>query len=106
MKFSEFAIYLEKLEKTSSRLAITDILADLFKKTNKDEIDKVIYLSLGILAPSFRGIVFNAADQMMIRSIGIAFEIDIKKEKSSYRKLGDLGLVSFELNHQSTYKDP
>jgi DNA ligase-1 len=106
MKFSEFAIYLEKLEKTSSRLAITDILADLFKKANKDEIDKVIYLSLGILAPSFRGIVFNAADQMMIRSIGIAFEIDIKKVKSSYKKLGDLGLVSFELNHQSTHTDP
>src|SRR5260221_6125280 len=98
MQFSEFAIYLEKLEKTASRLAITDILAELFKKADKDEIDKVIYLSLGILAPSFRGIVFNAADQMIIRAISIANTVPIEKVKSLYRQKGDLGTVSFELS--------
>src|SRR5260221_7836631 len=98
MQFSEFAIYLEKLEKTASRLAITDILAELFKKADKDEIDKVIYLSLGILAPSFRGIVFNAADQMIIRSIAIANGVTIDKVKSLYKQKGDLGTVSFELS--------
>lgn len=97
MKFSEFAGYLEELEKTSSRLKIIDILADLLKKSDKDEIDKVVYLSLGILAPSFKGIVFNAADQMIIRAISKAYDIDIDKVKSLYKEKGDLGIVSFEL---------
>ncbi|HWA52433.1 MAG TPA: ATP-dependent DNA ligase [Patescibacteria group bacterium] len=98
MKFNEFSKYLEKLEETSSRLKITDILADLLKKSDKNEIDKVIYLSLGILAPSFRGIVFNAADQMIIRSISLAFNEKIEKVKDEYKKLGDLGLVSEKLS--------
>src|SRR5260221_7338656 len=104
MQFSEFAIYLEKLEKTASRLAITDILAELFKKADKDEIDKVIYLSLGILAPSFRGIVFNAADQMIIRAIAIANDVSVDKVKSLYKQKGDLGTVSFELSKNKSSK--
>jgi DNA ligase 1 len=98
MLFSEFAKYLEELEGTSSRLKITDILAELLKKSDKDEIDKVVYLSLGILAPSFKGIVFNAADQMIIRAIAIAYKADIDKVKNLYKEKGDLGLVSFELS--------
>ncbi|SRR5258708_1425058 len=98
MKFEQFAVYLEKLESTASRNEITKILSDLFIISSTDEIDKVIYLSLGILAPSFRGIVFNAADQMIIRSIAIANGVSVDKVKSLYRQKGDLGTVSFELS--------
>src|SRR5258708_11427999 len=98
MKFEELALYLEKLEKTASRNTITEILSNLFIVSSQDEIDKVIYLSLGILAPSFRGIVFNAADQMIIRSIAIANDVTIDKVKSLYKQKGDLGTVSFELS--------
>ena len=97
MKFNKLAEYFEELEKTSSRLKITDILADLLKASDKDEIDKTVYLSLGILAPSFKGIVFNLADQMMIRAISQAYDTDIEKVKSLYKEKGDLGLVSFSL---------
>ena len=53
MKFSVLAGHLERLENTSSRLEITRILVELFEKTDKDEIDKVTYLSLGVLAPNY-----------------------------------------------------
>lgn len=96
MKFEDLAVYLEELEKTSSRLKITDILAHVLKKSSSNEIDKVIYLSLGILAPSYKGIVFNAADQMMIRAISRAYQVDMDKVKNLYREKGDLGLVSYE----------
>ena len=33
MKFSKLAEYFEKLEKTSSRLILIDILSELFKET-------------------------------------------------------------------------
>ena len=69
MKFKVLAEYLQKLEDTSSRIEITEILSDLFKKSNAKEIDKICYLTLGKLAPSYRGIVFNVAEKMMLRVI-------------------------------------
>ncbi|CAN5295209.1 ATP-dependent DNA ligase [soil metagenome] len=99
MKFSEFAKFLERLEKTSSRLAITDILAELFKASDISEIDKVVYLSLGSLAPNYKGIVFNLADQMMMRAIAESFKIDLEKVKKTYKEKGDLGEVSFVLSN-------
>lgn len=97
MKFSELATYFEELEKTSSRLKIIDILAKLLKKADKNEIERIVYLSLGELAPSFRGIVFNLADQMILRSISTAYGSEIVKTKELYKKLGDLGLVAQKL---------
>ncbi|KKQ55019.1 MAG: DNA ligase I, ATP-dependent Dnl1, DNA ligase 1, partial [Candidatus Woesebacteria bacterium GW2011_GWC1_38_13] len=57
MTFSELAKYLERLEATPSRLEITRILAELFKKAEVEEIDKIVYLVLGTLAPNYKGIV-------------------------------------------------
>jgi len=96
MKFRELAVYLEKLEKTSSRNEITEILADLFKKTSVLEIDKVVYLALGTLAPPHVGIDFNVAEKMMMRAIAKAYEVDLEKVKSEFKKRGDLGIVAGE----------
>src|SRR5260221_4528680 len=102
MKFSEFAKYLDELERTSSRLAITNILADLLKKSSSVEIEKISYLSLGILAPSFKGIVFNAADQMVMRAIAKAYNVNIDKVKALYKEKGDLGIVTSKLSKNMT----
>ncbi|MBI2329802.1 hypothetical protein HYU94_00215, partial [Candidatus Daviesbacteria bacterium] len=47
MLFSKLAQYFEKLEQTSSRLALIDILADLFDEINFSEIGHVAYLIQG-----------------------------------------------------------
>ena len=73
MKFRELALFLEKLEKTSSRNEITQILSDLFKKTSASEIEKVVYLASGQLAPSYTGVNFNIAEKMMMRAIAKAY---------------------------------
>lgn len=104
MKFKDLALYFEKLEKTSSRLTITEILADLFKHTDPLEIDKVIYLSLGELAPAYKGIVFNMADQMVIRAISEAYGVSSEKVKKEYRKRGDLGDVVYNISKE-IYKE-
>jgi len=104
MLFSKLSNFLEELEKTSSRLEITEILAKLFTISSPDEIAKISYLSLGILAPNYKGIVFNAADQMIIRAIAKAYNTDINKVKSLYKQKGDLGLVSFELSKNKNTK--
>lgn len=97
MKIETLSKYLQKLEDTSSRNEITKILADLFKESSKDEIDKIVYLSLGTLAPSYKNIIFNIADQMMIRVLSKAYKTDISKVKSLYKEKGDLGTVAYEL---------
>lgn len=97
MKIGNLSKYLQKLEDTSSRNEITKILSDLFKESTKDEIDKIVYLSLGTLAPSYKNIIFNIADQMMIRVLAKAYNIEADVVKSLYKQKGDLGSVAYEL---------
>ncbi|MGB6839176.1 MAG: hypothetical protein WBE27_02820, partial [Microgenomates group bacterium] len=98
MKFSELSKYLEKLEKTSSRIEITKILASVFKEADPNEIDKIVYLVLGRLAPSYKNIVFNIAERMMLRVISQAYDKDIKEVKELYKQKGDLGDVAESLD--------
>lgn len=98
MKFSEFANYLDKLEKTSSRLEITAILKDLFSKTSEEEIDKVVYLSLGILAPNYESVLLNLAEKMMLKVISQSTNTDILVVNKLYKKYGDLGNTAQELS--------
>lgn len=96
MKFRQLAEYLERLEATASRNEITRILADLFNKTSAQEIDKVIYLVSGQLAPSYVGLDFNVAEKMMMRIISRAYGVDLGKVKAEFKKKGDLGVVAEE----------
>jgi len=98
MKFKELASYLERLEKTPSRNEMTQILAELFKKTDSDEIDKTVYLLYGQLLPGFRGIELNVAEKMMVRVISLAFGTPSEKVASYFKQKGDLGNVAEGLN--------
>jgi DNA ligase-1 len=100
MKFLELAEYFEKLEETSSRLALIDILAELFKNTGKEEIDKVTYLLQGRIAPFFAVREIGMADKMVAQSIGEAFGKTKEEVLLEYSKKGDLGMVAFELGRE------
>ncbi len=107
MQFRELSIYLEKLEKTSSRLEITRILSELFKKTSSDEIQETVYLSLGTLAPNYESIILNLAEKMVIRALALAYGKDIHHGKENeavtrlYKEKGDLGNVAQDLAHKN-----
>ncbi len=94
MKLNTFTHYLEKIEKTTSRNKITEILADLINHSNLDEIDKVCYLSLGKLTPKYREIDFNLAEKMMLRIISQAFNRSEEEIKKKFQAAGDLGEVA------------
>ncbi|KKU03657.1 MAG: putative DNA ligase [Candidatus Woesebacteria bacterium GW2011_GWE1_45_18] len=94
MRFRELAVYLEKLEKTSSRNEITQILADLFKKSHPSEIDKIVYLVSGELAPKFKGVVFNIAERLMMQIIARAYDVKVEDVRVAFKEKGDLGLVA------------
>lgn len=93
MKFSLLAVYLDRLEKTSSRIAITEILAELFKKADKSDIKEVSYLVLGQLGPKYEGKVLSLADKMMLRVAALISRQDIQKVTALYKESGDVGDV-------------
>ena len=105
MLFSKFSQYLERLEKTASRLEITAILRELFKETSKSEIKEVVYLSLGILAPNYESILLNLAEKMIARSISIAYDKDLEKVTKLYKKVGDLGVVAEQLSQSTVHSN-
>ncbi|GIW62119.1 MAG: putative DNA ligase [Patescibacteria group bacterium] len=97
MKFAELAKYFDQLEETSSRLTLIDILSQLFTQLSKDEIDKVIYLTQGRVAPFFAPIEIGMADKMVATSLNQAFGVDRERILQEYAQKGDLGLVAYEL---------
>ncbi|OGH48307.1 MAG: DNA ligase [Candidatus Levybacteria bacterium RIFCSPLOWO2_01_FULL_39_10] len=98
MLFSEFAEYLEKMEATSSRLALIDILSDLFKKTPTSEIDKIVYLTQGRIAPFYAPIEIGMAEKSVASSIAIAYGSDKEKVIKLFNKLGDMGKAAEQLS--------
>jgi len=97
MTFSKLSKYLNRLEEISSRLKITEILAQLLKEAKISEIDKLCYLILGYLAPPYRGVEFSLAEKMMMRVLARAFAVDKEIVRSQYKKVGDLGIVGESL---------
>src|SRR3989344_7563232 len=100
MKFSKLTEYFEKLEETSSRLSLIDILSDLFKHTDKDEIDKIIYLTQGRIAPFFAPVEIGMADKTIADAVGRAFGDTKEQVLKQYSKLGDMGLVAQQLSNK------
>lgn len=100
MTFSMLSIYLERLEKTASRNEITQILSELFKESEPTEIDKICYLVLGELLPSYRGIEFNLAERMMIRVVAQTYGAPPEDVMALYKKKGDLGDVVEKVKSQ------
>lgn len=77
---------------------MTDILAEVFKKTSADEIEDTVNLLLGQLAPSYEGLVFNIAERMMLQIIAKAYGKEQKEVRVLYKKEGDLGDVAEKLS--------
>lgn len=98
MTFSELSSYFDKLEATSSRLSLIDILSDLFKQIKSgEEVEKICYLVQGRVAPFFEPIEFGMADKTVAASIAVAFDSTKEKVWEQYQKVGDMGEVAQQL---------
>jgi len=95
--FSTIVDTFEQMDQTSSRLALTEFLVHLLKKTPIDIIDKVIYLIQGKLYPDYEGIELGLAEKMALRSLANSIGIDIATLVEVYRKTGDIGDSAQEL---------
>lgn len=94
MLFSKLTKYFEKLEQTSSRLVLIDILSELFSRVNFNEIGQVAYLIQGRVGPFFEPLEMGMSEKLVAASIARAYEVDREKVLKEYGKTGDLGLVA------------
>jgi DNA ligase-1 len=121
MIFDQFAQYLADLEKISSRLEMTELLAQLFKKLGKDEIVPASYLIQGSLVANYRSLEFQLSNKMLIRSLASFYarhakpDVDhqslftqglfdqddqqtiVSELTKKYKNLGDLGELFYQV---------
>jgi len=98
MLFETLAEVFERLEATSSRIQLTAILTDLFKRADPDDIDKVVYLVQGELWPQWRGEPeLGVGEKLLIKAISLALSIPEAEVERLYKKHGDLGRVAEHL---------
>ncbi len=102
MKFKDLAHYFHNIENTASRLEMTHILAELFKDIDADEIDKVLYLLQGRLAPQYIKIDFGLGEKMVIRAATQALQIDKKLFFKKFQEMGDAGSAVEHFKEQIT----
>ncbi|MCX8190526.1 MAG: ATP-dependent DNA ligase [Candidatus Diapherotrites archaeon] len=97
MKFLQIAKAMEEIEKLSSRIEMTDKLADLLRKAQADEIDKIIYLIQGRVAPAHKGLEVGLGENFVVDAISKTTGYSEDDVKRYYKELGDLGLVAQKL---------
>ena len=97
MKFSELSVYLQKLEVTTSRNTMVEILAELFKKSSASDIDKIVYLTQGRVVPLYEPLEFGLAEKQMLKAFAFAYSIPDKEILAEYKKIGDLGVLAEKL---------
>jgi len=89
--FADVAKVFDKLEQRSGRLEMTDILAELFKKTGNEEIEKLVYFIQGIIAPPYEGIDLGLGERFAVEAISSASGYTVAQVDRHYEKSGDLG---------------
>ena len=94
MKFSRVVESYERIEKTTKRLEMTDLLVDLFRATPKEEIDRVVYLTQGRVFPEYLGIELGLAEKLAIRAIALATGASDAVITQAWKTSGDLGTVA------------
>lgn len=104
MQFSKLASYLNSLEETSSRNAITEILAKLFSESGVDEIGKLCYLLQGRVCPLYEAVEFGIAEKFIFRAITMAYSADPDEVVHTFKKLGDIGKAA-EALHKGKHAD-
>ncbi|MBV9281537.1 MAG: ATP-dependent DNA ligase [Chloroflexi bacterium] len=101
MHFSELARTFQRLEETSSRTALTQILADLFRQTPADEVGPTTYLLQGRIAPAFVPLELGMGVQHVASAIADAYGTDREGVLARFDQVGDLGTAAGQLAAQS-----
>jgi len=91
VRYSVIADAYEKIESTTKRLEMTDLLVNLLKNTPKEIIDKVVYLTQGKIYPDFVSLEIGVAEKLAIKALARASGRKETEIEEDLRKTGDIG---------------
>ncbi len=108
MTFKKLAEYFSKLEKTASRLKMTEILSELFREAGETEIGQICFLLQGRIAPQFVPLEFGMADKMLIRAVAVGMNTTVEDVTQEFKKIGDIGeaIYKFKVQRSQPKADP
>jgi DNA ligase-1 len=96
----------EKIEATTRRLEMTDMLVHLLRNTPKNVIAKVVYLTQGKIYPDFVGLEIGVAEKLAIKALARASGRKQSEIEDELRKSGDIGITAQKIlakKQQSTF---
>ena len=91
MNYSEIADAYEKIEGTTKRLEMTDLLVKLLSETPKTLLDKVVYLTQGKLYPDFEGVEIGVAERLAVKALVRTSGRKESEIEANLQKSGDIG---------------
>jgi DNA ligase 1 len=93
MQFARVVDAYEKIEATTKRLEMTELLVGLLRDTPREDLDKVVYLTQGRIRPDYEGVELGLAEKMVMRVLAHATGLDDERVGRLWKEKGDLGLV-------------
>jgi DNA ligase 1 len=97
VRFAELAASFERLEGTSKRLDMRQILVELIRQVPPSELAKVLYLCQGVLRPEYEGVELGVADSLARRAVAVATGTEATSVQQRTASTGDLGTTTGEL---------
>jgi DNA ligase 1 len=97
VNFLELAETFAIMEKTTSRLELTDHLVLILKRTPTDMLDKIVYLIQGKLGPDYQSSELGIAEKLIIKSLSLVSGNSLNEIKKKYSEIGDLGEVAYNI---------
>jgi len=102
VEFARLAHTFEELEQTSSRLALIELLTQLFRAIERpEEIEQVCYLVQGRVAPFYVALEMGMAEKSVTRALAQASHTTPEQVEALYATLGDLGLVAAQVSGEA-----
>ncbi|MDR2707691.1 MAG: ATP-dependent DNA ligase [Nitrososphaerota archaeon] len=83
-----------KMEATSKRLEMIDILVDLFRNSSKDVVSIIVYLTQGKLYPDFVGVEIGIAEKLAVKALVRASGVRESEVLADLQRTGDIGQVA------------
>ena len=96
MDYCSLADIYESLDRTSSKIEKTRILAEFFREAAPPDLEKIVLLVQGRIFPRFSSHELGIAAQMMIKALSKFTGFPSGEIEDRFREKGDLGLVAEE----------
>jgi len=91
LRYAVIAEAYEKIEATTKRLEMTDLLVDFLRNTPKEIINKVVYLTQGKIYPDFVNLEIGVAEKLAIKALARASGRNESEIEEDVKKTGDVG---------------